>query len=265
MIINLTRDKVGRVIIVSFILLLVLWIYLFLSGTKNSDLNYIFGFLYAQLALVGATYGIIVSKKWGGLSSWMGRGIIFLSLGLLGEWFGQSAWTYLNVIAEVEVPYPSIADIGYFAIIPCYGLGMYFFAKVSGSKSSFNTLYGKIQVFVIPVALLLLSYFMFLKDLTIDLALPVKTFLDYGYPIGEAIVISLALLTYGLSKGTLGGTMKNKILFLIGAFILQYITDTTFLYRIAEETYFNGDIVDLMYATSFTVMTLALVNFSHYD
>ena len=91
------------------------------------------------------------------------------------------------------------------------------------------------------------SYFLFLKDLQIDIATPVKTFLDYGYPLGEAIVISIALTTYSLTQGVLGGKMKNTILLLIFAIIFQYITDSFFLYRVAKELYFNGDFVDFMY------------------
>ena len=255
-------DRVGYFILICFLILATFWFYLYFSGIKDSQLNYWFGFAYALVALLGFLRGLHIFKKWGGFSSWVGKSILFFSLGLFGEWFGQTVWTYYNAIAKIEIPYPSIADAGYFAIIPLYALGMYFIAKSTGIKVSLQTFKGKFLVIVIPIVIFSVSYFLFLKDLQIDIATPVKTFLDYGYPLGEAIVISIALTTYSLTQGVLGGKMKNTILLLIFAIIFQYITDSFFLYRVAKELYFNGDFVDFMYLTSFTIMALAINKFN---
>lgn len=252
------RRKSTYFLLLYFLFILGWWLKLLVTGTRETDENYIFGFAYALIALFGAVYGFYISRAWGGFRSLVGRGIIFLSLGLLGEWFGQSVWSYYNLIARVEVPYPSIADIGYFSIIPFYALGMWSFAKAAGARFSLKTLGGKLAVVIIPVVMVTISYFLFLKNLQPDFADPIRTFLDFGYPGGEAITISIALITFQLSRGILGGKMKGRILYLIGALVAQYITDYTFLYQAAAGTYYNAGVVDLMYATSFVIMALGL-------
>lgn len=262
---SIFKSKLSYVILVFYGILFLWWLKIFTTGIKEVDENYLFGFAYALIALIGGINGLFVSKKWGGSKSFIGRGIIFLSLGLLGLWFGQTAWTYYNIIARVEVPYPSLADIGYFSIIPLYAIGMLSFAKAAVTKSSLRTIKGKLVVIIIPLVMVAISYFLFLRNLTPDFTSPIRTFLDFGYPFGEAITISIALLTFELSRGVLGGKMKSKILYLIFALIVQYVTDYTFLYQATEGTYYNGGIVDLMYMTSFAIMAIGLISFKSYD
>lgn len=259
------KSKLTYVLLISYFIIFIWWIKIFISGVKVSDENYLFGLAYAFIALIGGVNGLFVSKRWGGYKSLMGKGIIFLSLGLLSYWFGQVVWSYYNLFLKVEVPYPSIADIGYFSAILFYIAGMYTFTKASGAKLTFNKLKGKLIAFIIPTSMLITSYFLFLQHISPDFSNPIKTFLDFGTPVGYAIVISMALTAYFLTKGVLGGTMKNRILYIISALIIQNITDNTFLYQYGTGTYYNAGINDLMFATSFTMMSLGLIIFKSYD
>lgn len=255
------RNKISYALLALYIILIAWWIKIFITGVRDADENYYFGFFYPTIALIGAIAGFISSKKWGGFQSLIGRGVIFFSLGLFGLWFGQTAWSYYNLVARISVPYPSIADIGYFSIIPFYGYGMYCFAKASGVKFSLKSIGAKATIVLIPIIMVGISYFLFLKNLVVDFSDPIKTFLDFGYPGGEAITISIALLTYILSWRILGGKMRSRILFIILALIMQYVTDYTFLYQAGAETYYNAGPVDLMYMVSFTIMALGLLSF----
>lgn len=256
---SIFKSKLTYILLIFYLLLLAWWIQIFISGSKTGNENYYFNFVYAFVAFIGGINGLIISRKWGGFRSYIGRGIIFFSLGLLGEWFGETAWSYYNIVAHIQVPYPSIADAGYFSIIPLYSLGILSFAKAAGTTFTLRSVYGKLILCIIPVIMLTISYFLYLKNLQFDTTQPLTTFLNYGYPIGEAITISFALLTYGLSKGILGGKMKSKVLFIIFALCVQYITDSTFLYTAAINTYYNASAVDMMYTTSFLTMSLALI------
>ena len=59
--------------------------------------------------------------------------------------------------------------------------------------------------------------------------------------------------------------MKRRILYIIFAFIAEYITDFTFLYQYSDGSYYNAGINDLMFATTFTLMALALISFESYE
>lgn len=262
---TIITSKVFFLVAGIYIILLLWWLKIFFSGVVNTDEGHIFGAVYAIIAIIGGANGLYVSRKWGGWNSTIGRGIIFFSLGLIGEWFGQTTWAYFNIIAKQEVPYPSIADIGFFSIIPLYSLGMLSFAKAAGAKFSIQTVKGKLLILFVPLVMVVFSYFFFLKNVTPDFSDLLRTFLDFGYPLGEAIPICIALITFELSRGILGGKMRNRILYLIFALIFQFITEYTFIYTAATGTYYNAGPVDLMYMTSFAIMSIGLVSLKNYD
>lgn len=262
---SILRSRFTYWIIFLFGVVLIWWIILQSTQTGGTQV-YLFNWFYGLIALSGGIYAIkIALTKWGGVKSVIGRGLIFLSLGLLGQWFGLQVWTYYNVVLKNEIPYPSLADIGYFALIPTYAYASFMFAKASGGNFFLKTKRGKIQALIIPILVLVIVYGLFLKNIGFDLSDGLKLFLDIGYPLGEIIPISIALFTFTLSKNLLGGTMRKRILFLVTAFSFQFLTEYTFLYRVASGTYYNGGFVDLMYATSYTIMSLAISTFSNYD
>lgn len=260
------RHPFAKIASVYFLLLFLWWLKIYGGGQEVGSENYLFNLSYFFFNLGGGLGGLFIAqRKWGGFSSAVGRGLSFLSLGLLGQGFGLLIWTYYNLVLKVEVPYPSLADIGYFSLIPFYSIAMFNFAKASGAKFALRTLSGRLQVILIPLVMLFVSYTLFLKDVGVDFANPLKTFLDFGYPLGEAFSVSLGLLTFSLSRGLLGGKMKSRILFVIVALVFQYITEFTFLYTAGLELYYNASFVDLMYATAYFLMTLGLLSFARID
>ena len=263
----LLKHPLAKVILVLFALLFIFWAWINAQGLREGTINNFFGLVYPVISLVSGLYGIYLSfSKWGGYKTIVGRGVLFLALGLLAEVFGQWAWSFYVIILNVEIPYPSIADIGYFSIVPFYSYAMYNFAIAAGAKFSLRNYVGKIQALVIPILMIAVAYFLFLRNIDVDFSSAIRTFLDFGYPTFEAIAISIGILTYSLSRGILGGVMRSRILYLVWALVAQYITDYTFLYQAGTETYYNAGIVDLMYTISLTIMALGVISFSYtYD
>lgn len=263
---TILKTKFTYWIVFLYLITLGWWIYLQLNNLTNSTQAYLFDWFYGLIGLSGAIYGIYISyKKWGGWNSVLGKGLIFLPVGLLGQWFGLQVWTYYNIIAKVETPYPSLADVGYFVLIPAYTLGALMFALAAGAKFTLRTKRGKIGALFIPLIALAIAYTFFLKDIGFDSSNLLKTFLDFGYPLGELIPVSIALFTFTLSRSLLGGTMRSRILYLVGAFFFQFLTEYAFLYTAGAMTYVNGGWNDLMYATSYAIMSIGLISFRSYE
>ncbi len=263
---TIIESKFTYWIVFLYLLTFAWWVYLQLGNLTNTMQAYLFDWFYGLIGFSGALYGLYISfKKWGGWNSILGRGLILLPFGLLGQWFGLQVWTYYNVIAKVETPYPSFADAGYFALIPAYTLGALMFAWAAGAKFSLKTKRGKIGALFIPLIALAFAYVLFLKDIGFDTSDLVKTFLDFGYPLGEILPVSIALFTLTLSRSLLGGTMRSRILYLIGAFFFQFLTEYGFLYAAGAGTYVNGGWNDLMYFTSYAIMSIGLISFKSYD
>ncbi len=251
---------VAQALLLLYVLLVVWWSWINLGGLRETIQNYTFGGAYALIGVTGGSFGLFfAAASWGGWRSVMGRAVIFLALGLLGQSFGQLVWTYYNTILQVEVPYPSVADIGYFALIPFNALAMWYLARAAGVRFSFQRSWVWAPVIGVPLVMLAVSYVLFLRDYEFDPSSPLRVFLDFGYPTGEAIVISLAILTFILTRNFLGGVMRWRVLYIVFAFVVQYITDYTFLYHDSREIYYNAGPVDLMYMTSFLIMSLGLL------
>lgn len=254
------RGWQGKVSVLLFILLTAWWI----IGRQNPDAPRYFGdfpSIYGVMALWGGIWGFIIANKWGGFKSVMGKALIMFSLGLFAQVFGQIAYAYLSFFKGIEVPYPSIGDIGYFGSIPLYILGIIFVSQASGVKIGLKSFANRLQAIIIPLIMLGVGYYLFLQEYTVDWSNPVKIFLDFGYPFGQAIYVSLAILTYLLSRGVLGGIMKSKILFILFALVIQFFSDYTFLYQSSRGIWHVGEINDYMYLVAYFIMALSLIQF----
>ncbi len=257
---TIKKEWQAKSAIVFFSLFTFWWIYLQISGGKGKNVQYdLFTVTYGIMALWGGVWGLHIAKKWGGLKSVMGKAIFLLSIGLLAQEFGQLAYTYYIYIKHIEVPYPSWGDVGYFGSIPFYSLGVLYLAKASGVKIGLRSFANKIQAVVLPLIMLLVSDLLFLQAYIFDWTKPLTVFLDFGYPFGDAIYVSLALITYMLSRTVLGGIMKNKILFILFALVVQFTADYTFLFQVSRKVWTISGINDYIYFLAYTVMTLGLL------
>ncbi len=255
------RNPLAEIGILIFSCLLIWWVSLhfLIEGVgPGSGAFLLWGASYQIIAWYGAIIGFFIAHRWGGTKSYIGKAITAFALGLLFQSFGQTAYTWYIYILQIPIPYPSIGDIGFFGSIPCYFYGAFMLSKASGAKISIRSYGSKIQAFLIPLALLVFSYYMFLGGYEFDLTQPLKIFLDFGYPLGQAIYVSTAIVAFLLSRKLLGGIMRLPVLFFIVALIAQYFCDSTFLYEAAHGAYYPANINDLMYCISYTLMTISI-------
>src|SRR3989344_7647254 len=184
-----------EIAIALFLALSVWWVVLFfVFDAELSSQNLYWAATYQLLAWWGGMYALASSRYWGGFKSTMGRGIIFFGLGLVLQGFGQTIFSIYTTVLHVDIPYPSIADIGYFGSIFFYVVGIASIAKGAGAPSRPRDGRGKIFGVLFPAAILLFSYAMFLQGYQFDWSAPMTIFLDFGYPLGEAIYVSIAVL-----------------------------------------------------------------------
>jgi hypothetical protein len=257
--VKLFKNKTALIAVLGFVGLTIWW--LILQANYRDSTNHLLAFagVYGVMALYGGIVGLVASKKWGGTKSLIGRAIFIISIGLLAQEFGQLTYAYFTDIKHIEIPYPSIGDIGYFGSALLYTYGIFLIAKTVSSKSSLKSLGNKLLAFVVPVLLLGTSYYMFLRGYEFDWHNPLVIFLDFGYPLVQATYISIAITAYLLSRKYLGGIMKRRILLILAAFVFQYAADFNFLYQNSHGTWVNGGYGDYLYLVSYFVMTCAFI------
>lgn len=255
------KDNLAKLIVL-LLFVLTTWrvVLLVIQGVSEvSHADLIWAASYQLVALIGGVSGLYISRYWGGIKSVVGRSIMAFSIGLLLQTFGQSMFSFYNLVLEVEIPYPSIADVGYFGSIIFYIYGVFQLAKASGTKLSLKSYSSQALSILLPVLVLAASYFMFLRSYEFDWQAPVKIFLDFGYPLGQAFCVSLALLTYLLSKKVLGGFMRYGILLMLIGMAAQYIADFNFLFQANNGTWVNAGYGDYLYLIAYFMISIGLL------
>ncbi len=261
------NKKIFNIVTVSLFFIYSIWWLLLLVFSPNHDspFNDYFADSYGILSGVGGIIGLIISKKWGFLQSYMGKSLAYLSFGLICQFLGQVSYSIIFYVYNIENAYPSIGEIFYLASIPLYVLGVWNIAKASGIKLSLQKTKYKMVSILLPFLMILVSYHVFLINYDSQEVPFSVVLLDYIYPIGQAFFVSLALLTYFTTRSYLGGLMRGKIFFVLFALVFQYIADSMFIFETRSENWYAGGLSDLMFVVSYFIMTLGLIRFFSID
>lgn len=251
-----------KLLIILTLIVSVWWVEIFYTNARSQLQNYLWVVLLTFVPLIGGINGLLIARKWGGWQSIFGKCIIFISLGLLGWSFGDFVWSYFNLVEQIEVPYPSVADLGFFSIVPLWFLGIVYLLKTLKAKFAFKSWDGRALLIILPLSAFVITYFLFLKDKTFfEGGDPIKSFFDIAFPLGDVIILSLALLAFASALKFLGGRMKKPIMILILGFFFQYITDFSFSYTSSTGEYFNGSWVDMLYLVAQFFVSYGLASF----
>jgi hypothetical protein len=235
-----------------------LWMFFFLS--PETPLRDYFSDTYGILAGLGGLIGIAISRKWDGMKSYVGRSLIFFSLGLLSQFLGQLSYTIQYYIYNMDI-YPSFGEIFFLVSIPFYILAVWYIAKASGSSISLRSLKNRVGAVVLPILLVGISYFLFINGTNFGEQSLVENILSFSYPMGQAIFVSFAALAYYLTLGVSGGLMKKRVSFILFALLFQYIADSAFQYETIKGIYAPADVSEYMFVISYFLMTVALIQF----
>lgn len=261
--VSLRSSTAFRIVTGLFIFFLLWRFYLyFMPAVADGEFNpwsFAWGATYQVIALFGAILGFWISTFWGGWKSRLGRLTLILAFGLLFQSIGQgiSSW-YVYITGDI--PYPSWGDVGFFGSVLFYIWASFVLARLSGAVTSLKTFASKLVFILVPIAAIVISYLVFLLGQDLDWSAPLTVFLDIGYPLGQALYVSIAILTFYMSRNVLGGVMRGPIFLFLIALIAQYISDFTFLYQAAHNLYIPEGLNDLMYFVSYYLMAVALID-----
>jgi len=256
---------VQKLLLVYLVFLIIYWILLQISGLQTSIWNYMYSFSFSLVPLVGGLFGIFLSRSWGFLSSAIGRAILFISAGLFFWGVGSMIWAYYNVFLDIAAPYPSLADASYVLSWPLWVIGIINLSRATGAKFSLRKVKGRIFLFIVPLVFIALSYYLLVTvaraGYISDFSDALKVFFDLGYPIGDVVIVSLAVLIYGLSFKYLGGKFKFTIIILLLGFVFNYLADFIFSYTTTIETFYVGNFGDLIFTFALFLITFGVLGF----
>jgi len=176
-------------------------------------------------------------------SAWRSRGRqrrswTFLAVGT-GSWAaGQMVWTYYEVVLDVEVPFPSAADVGFliFPLFAVFGLLSWSSAPGRLSAQARDLLDGAI----IAGSLLVLSWATTLGSVVGgggDGWLSIT--LSVAYPLADVILATVVLLTLG----RIGAGGRATLFLVVSGVGCLAIADSAYGYLVAVGRYSSGDLV----------------------
>jgi len=167
-------------------------------------------------------------------------------------WFlGETGWAIYTLLLGVEIPYPSIADVFWLSGYVPFFLALYLYVKTFGFVLSRRTLV------ILMTAVFGLSVLVSATLITPILGAEensITMFVDFAYPLLDLALFSVAVLGLAVFlKGNLG-----KSWLLINAGILSNVgADMLFSYTTAQETYYSGHPLELLFHFGYLLFLLA--------
>jgi hypothetical protein len=265
------KIKGTKTILFYYLFVAAFWAYLFFTGKANShgDITLqgaIYQVALGLIPLVGGIHGLTKAKQWGSAKSYVGRAVLFISIGAICWGIGQMFWSlYYNILHKVDVPYPSFADVGYSLSFPFLALGLVNLSKATGARFSLKNRKAKIVALVTTLVAGFAAYYLLIvvaRGGVIDFKEGgLKLFFDIAYPLGDLVIFLMSLLIYGLSFNYLGGMYKLPSISILFGLLVLFVGDFTFSYTTTVGSYYNGHWVDLVLPTAWMFIVFGVSGF----
>ena len=220
---------------------------------------------YDQAAQLVSNAGLIAIAFAAGLAALMrARGgapqqrfWLLLGLASLSWSVGQVVWSVYESLLGREVPFPSLADIGYLGFPPL-AAGALLCLPFAAS-----TLAGRLRTLLdglmIAASLLLVSWVLVLAPVVEAGADSLFTqAISLAYPVGDTVVITIVIYTWLRARQS--GNSLPVSLPLVGSGLVAFaVADSGFVYLTTSGAYSSGSLIDIGWFVGFAVLLLAAV------
>jgi hypothetical protein len=168
---------------------------------------------------------------------------------------GQAAWTWYETVLGREVPFPSLADVGYLAAPPLAAAAL--IALPFAARSLAGRVRQVLDGLMIAASLLLASWVLVLRPLFRsggdDLLGQV---ISLAYPIGDVVVGTIVLFI--LARARVGrGTRGTPLPLLGGGLVAIAVADSGFVYLTTVGSYSSGALIDAGWFLGYLLVLLA--------
>jgi diguanylate cyclase (GGDEF)-like protein/PAS domain S-box-containing protein len=210
----------------------------------------------SNVALPAAALGAAVACGWRARSL---HGRIAWSWGLIGaavlSWgLGQSVWTLYESVLGIEVPFPSLADVGYLGMPVFTAAGL--LAIPMASQSIAHRARSVLDGLMIAASLLLISWILVLGPLiTAGADSRLAMIISLAYPASDVVTVTMVLYIFLRGRQVHSTPMP---LVLIGSGLVTFaISDSGFAYLTMTGMYSSGGVIDLGWFIGFLLIGVA--------
>jgi diguanylate cyclase (GGDEF)-like protein/PAS domain S-box-containing protein len=179
------------------------------------------------------------------------RAWLLLAAGFLAYCAGDSLWFVMEVIQGIEVPFPSLADVGYLAFYPLLLAGLILLPR----DRSPSRLKLALDLATVLVGASTIVWWLVLAPVletaTGDAA---SVLVALAYPVGDILLIFALAVAF---IGNLRDTSRAAVLLLGLGVVLNVVADLAYARLSLDATYESGTWIDVLYMFGWFSMGLA--------
>jgi diguanylate cyclase (GGDEF)-like protein/PAS domain S-box-containing protein len=165
---------------------------------------------------------------------------------------GTATWTIYEVAFRVEVPFPSLADAGFLAMVPLAAAGVLAFP--GGPRRILSSVRTILDGAIIGGSVLLISWVTVLGPVYREHADgALQQILTLAYPLGDVVIVTAVLLV--LARSARGS--RSAFALLAGGLLVLGLTDSTFLFLDLRGLYSTGSLIDVGWTAGPLLIMLA--------
>jgi diguanylate cyclase (GGDEF)-like protein/PAS domain S-box-containing protein len=168
---------------------------------------------------------------------------------------GQTVWTWYESVLGVEVPFPSLSDVGY--------LGMPVLAAAALLTLPFGTqtLAGRVRTLLdgllVASSLLVCSWAAVLAPIVQNGSDDgLSQVISLAYPVSDLVLITIVVYASLRARKT-GRRLPLSLPLLAAGLVALSISDSGFVYLTNSNTYFSGNPIDIGWFAGFALLLLA--------
>ena len=209
---------------------------------------------------------VLGSKQWAGEGGLIHKGLFFIGLGMILWASGGFIWSFYNFFLHMPAPYPSLADIGYAPSVFFYCLGTIYLSRGAGADLGLRKKYVKQLMVIIPVIMLTFSYYILIEVGRGGVLFTpndpfLKTFLDFAYPIGDFVSLTVSVILSWLYFDFLVKKYRYGVIFVLLGMVGMFFADFSFSYTTTRNIYFNGNFSDFLFALGMFLLAFGAMFF----
>ncbi|MEY2426917.1 MAG: hypothetical protein QOI61_2489 [Actinomycetota bacterium] len=238
---------------IGFCLLFAAWIAFTWGGTHVT--TWVDDAATALAALTAAGLSLRASRRRPQHRAFFG----LLGLSLACWALGEVIWAFYEVVLQVEVPFPSIADLGYLSAIPLAVAAMALYPTTEHSRAT-TRIRSVLDALIIATSVLFVSWaFVLAPALHEGGASVFETFVSLAYPVGDVVIASVAIMA--LHRGRV---LERLPLVLVAVGMLaNAVSDSVYAYLTQVGKYSSGDLIDVGWFAAYLLIALAALVPAH--
>jgi hypothetical protein len=190
-----------------------------------------------------------------GLAGRLRRGWLLMGASSLAWGLGMAVWTGYESIGGRDVPFPSLADLGYLATVPLAVAALLIFPTAPQRRAAQARTV--VDGLVIGASLLIVSWIVALGPVVHGGGDgPIAAAIAIAYPLGDVIMATIVL--FAMARTRLGSPLgRLTLLLLCGGLLAAAVSDSGFSYLALQNTYASGNRIDIGWFLGYLLVFLA--------